>query len=106
MSAEVPLERPINEMLPPVSMNGKFFHLEQHAAHAVMTLISRKICSEPGKDRWSQGPQFLRLPPAEWPQPLCLTRDWQDDEVRRPIVCNLMTSVSLLPDLHQHQLVP
>ncbi|KAL7872162.1 hypothetical protein SRHO_G00071450 [Serrasalmus rhombeus] len=47
MSAEVPLERPINEMLPPVSMNGKFFHLEQHAAHAVMTLISRKICSEP-----------------------------------------------------------
>ncbi|KAL6483122.1 hypothetical protein MHYP_G00079940 [Metynnis hypsauchen] len=56
-----------------------------------------------GKVRWSQGPQFLRLLPAEWPEPPCLTQDWQDDEVRRPILCNLMTSISPLPDRHEYQ---
>ncbi|KAL7887877.1 hypothetical protein AOLI_G00028510 [Acnodon oligacanthus] len=56
-----------------------------------------------GKDRRSQGLQFLRLTPAEWPEPPCLTQDWQDDEVRRHILYNLMTSVSPLPDLQEYQ---
>ncbi|KAI4883543.1 hypothetical protein NFI96_026925, partial [Prochilodus magdalenae] len=56
-----------------------------------------------GKDRWSQGPQFLRLPPAQWPEPPCLTVDETDDEVKKTIICHLMTSDPPLPDLHQYQ---
>ncbi|KAL6485965.1 hypothetical protein MHYP_G00053570 [Metynnis hypsauchen] len=63
----------------------------------------KSLCNLAGKDRWSQGPQFLRLPPAKWPEPPCLTRHWQDDEGRRSILCNLMTSVSLLTDRHEYQ---
>ena len=56
-----------------------------------------------GKDRWSQGPQFLKLPPAQWPEPPCLTVDETDDEVKKTIICHLMTSDPPLPDLHQYQ---
>ncbi len=87
----------IQELMP--SATWRYIRSEDNPADSITR--GKRLCDLVTGSQWNQGPSFLKLPPANWPEQPSLPAEEQSNELRQSAFCG-STTVIPLPNPQQY----